>query len=148
MRCSKILTLITVITFSFFLYCSKEVAKNNISDNNGSTVNNGYNETFKKTGWISDTKYRAVIYILTYEECNSSTKEQIEAKIKYEAIKHLQIEMDIIFTRNQIAKARILLDNFGLMSPYEINCTKNNIFYFDIEKKDLRLEFQNIKNTK
>lgn len=138
----------TSIILCTIVYCGKEVTKNNNSDNNGNAVNNGYNETFKKIGWISESKYRAVIYILTYEECNASTKEQIEEKIKYEALKHLQSEMDITFNHNQNAKARNLLDNFGLMIPDDIKCTENNIFYFDIEKNNLRLEFQNIKNTK
>lgn len=148
MKFLKISAVITAVTICFCLYCSKEVAKNNIQDNNSTINNNGYNETFKKTGWISDTKYRAVIYILTFEECNASTKEQVEEKIKYEAIKHLQGEMNITFTRNQYAKAANLVDNYGLMSPGDFKCTSNNIFYFDIEKKDLRLEFQNIKNMK
>ena len=148
MKLPALFSLLTAITFGAFLYCSKDINKNTVPDNNGGIVNNGYNETFKKTGWISDSKYRAVIYILTYEECSASTREQIEEKIKYEAVKHLQAEMNTTFNHNQNAKARNLLDNFGLMSPYDFKCSENNIFYFDIEKKDLKLEFQNIKNTK
>lgn len=148
MKFFKILAAITVFALCACLFCSKEITKKNTPENNGNTGNNGYNETFKKTGWISDTKYRAVIYILTYEECIASTKDQIEDKIKYEALKHLQGEMNTTFNHNQTAKARNLLDNYGLMSPNDIKCTENNIFYFDIDKKDLKLEFQNIKNTK
>ncbi len=148
MKFFKILAVITAAALSVFLFCSKEVTKNNNTENNYGNGNNGYNETFKKTGWISDTKYRAIIYILTYEECKASTKEQIEEKIKNEALRHLQSEMNITFNHNQTAKTRNLLDNFGFMSPNDINCSENNIFYFDIEKNNLRLEFQNIKNTK
>lgn len=148
MKFLKILAVITAAALCAFLFCSKEVTKNNDTENNYGNGNNGYNETFKKTGWISDTKYRAIIYILTYEECKASTKEQIEEKIKNEALRHLQSEMNITFNHNQTAKTRNLLDNFGFMSPNDINCSENNIFYFDIEKNNLRLEFQNIKNTK
>ncbi len=148
MKLLRKFTVLTAIIFCAFLYCSKDVTKKNIRDDKGSTGNNGHNETFKKTGWINDTKYRAVIYILTYEECNASSKDQIEEKIKYEALKHLQSEIGTTFNRNQNAKARNLLDNYGLMSPNDFKCIENNIFYFDIEKKDLRLELQNIKNTK
>ncbi|NLV68014.1 MAG: hypothetical protein GXY14_10120 [Spirochaetes bacterium] len=146
MKYFRFIPALAALVILSFLFCGREVIKNNPPDDD--VKSNGYNETFKKTGWISDTKYRAVIYILTYEECIASTREQIEEKIKYEAIKHLQSEMKIIFTRNQSAKASTLMENYGLMSPDEINCTENNIFFYDIEKKDLKLEFQNIKNTK
>ena len=146
MKYFRFIPALAALVILSFLFCGSDVIKNNPPDDD--VKSNGYNETFKKTGWISDTKYRAVIYILTYEECIASTREQIEEKIKYEAIKHLQSEMKIIFTRNQSAKASTLMENYGLMSPDEINCTENNIFFYDIEKKDLKLEFQNIKNTK
>jgi len=148
MKLLKASAVITAALICFCLFCSREVTKNNAGDNKSNIKNNGYNETFKKTGWISETKYRAVIYILTLEECNGSTREQVEEKIKYEAIKHLQAEMNITFTHNQHSRANNLIANYGLMSPVDFKCTENNIFYFDIEKKDLKLEFQNIKNIR
>ena len=147
MKLYRLFIIITAIALSAFLYCGKNTTRQDVSVNDGKN-NNGYNETFKKTGWLGENKYRAVIYILTFEECRSSTREQILEKIKFEALKHIQQELNTTFNRNQITKTRNLLDNYGIMSPYEYDCVENNIFYFDIEKKDLKLEFQNIKNTK
>jgi hypothetical protein len=132
MKYFRFIPALAAILILWSLFCARDITKTTPSDND--VKSGGYNETFKKTGWISDTKYRAVIYILTYEECIASTREQIEEKIKYEAIKHLQNEMKITFNRNQSAKASALMENYGLMSPDKINCIENNIFFYDIEK--------------
>lgn len=121
---------------------------NNNNSINSSNDNVGIDETFKHTGWINDTRYRSVIYILTYEECKTSSKDQIEEKIKYEALKNIQRELNITSSRNQSVKIKNLIENYGVMIPDVIKCDKNNIFYFDIQKNNLQIEFQNIKNMK
>lgn len=129
-------------------YCSRDKIKNNSPDKERTDNGNSINESFRDTGWISDTRYRAVIYIITYEECKTSSKEEIKERIKFEAIKQLQKALNVTFSRNQLSRVNCLLDNYGILIPDDIKCSENNIFYFDIEKNDLSIEFDNIKNLK
>ena len=140
-----ILILAVILTIN---YCGKKITKKTPDDKHTSENENIINETFKDTGWMSETRYRAVIFILTYEECRASTRDQIEEKIKFEAVRHLQKSLNVTFSRNQLARVKNLLDNYGILLPDEIKCSENNIFYFDIEKNDLSIEFNNIKNLK
>ncbi len=140
----------SLIVFTF-LFCGKEILKtdtDNTDKDNNNKKSDIFKEDFKQTGWISETRYRAVIYIFTFDECRSSTREQIEEKIKFEAIKQLQYELNGTINRNRYPKIKNLVDNYGILKPDVIECSENNIFYFDIEKNDLKLEFQNIKNIK
>ena len=145
-----LLTYIIIIFAVIFTinYCGKKNTKLTPDDKEKPDNESILNETFKDTGWLSETRYRAVIYILTYEECRASTRDQIEEKIKFEAVRHLQKSLNITFSRNQLNRVKNLLDNYGILIPDEIKCSENNIFYFDIEKEDLSIEFNNIKNLK
>ena len=144
-----IFPLMVLFSILTFFYCGSE-AKKDVTDEgrNGKDAGNGYIETYKKTGWISENRYRAVVYILTLEECKNSTREQILEKMKFEAERRLQMEAGITFNRNQHARIKNLLDNYGEMTPDVIDCKENNIFYFDIEKENLQMDLNNIRNTK
>ena len=109
---------------------------------------NGFNETFRKTGWITESKYRAVIFIITDDECKNSSVAEIEEKIKFESFKNLQKELNPAFNRNVSAQIKILADNFGKIIKVERECEEGNIYFFDLEKKDLKSDFEKIKNLK
>lgn len=109
---------------------------------------NGYNESFRKTGWITENKYRAVIFIITDDECKNSSSFEIDEKIKFESFKNLQKELNPTFNRNVSTQIKVLADNFGKIIKIERECEEGNIYFFDLEKKDLKSDFEKIKNLK
>jgi len=109
---------------------------------------NGYNESFRKTGWINESKYRALIFIITDDECKNSSSVEIEEKIKFESFKNLQKELNPTFNRNVSPQIKNLADNFGKIIKIEKECVEGNIYFFDLEKKDLKSDFEKIKNLK
>jgi len=109
---------------------------------------NGYNESFRKTGWITESKYRAMIFIITDDECKNSSPAEIEEKIKFESFKNLQKELNPTFNRNVSPQIKNLADNFGKIIKIEKECVEGNIYFFDLEKKDLKSDFEKIKNLK
>lgn len=119
--------------------------KPEINNTNGQ---NGINESFRKTGWITETKYRAVIFVLTSDECKSSSLTEIEERIKLEAYKNLQKELSPSFNRNAVAQIKYLTDNYGKMMTSDKECVDGNIYYYDVDKPDLKSDFEKIKNLK
>ena len=109
---------------------------------------NSYNESFRKTGWITESKYRAVIFIITNDECKNSSPVEIEEKIRFESFKNLQKELNPTFNRNVSPQIKSLADNFGKIIKIENECIEGNIYFFDLEKKDLKSDFEKIKNLK
>ena len=140
-----------IIIFIFFLVslsiqdCSKETTKKtDIVNING----NEFSESFRKTGWITDKKYRAVIFIITLDECKKSSLTDIEDKIKFEAYKNLQKELNPSFNRNASIQIKNLADNSGKLIKQNRDCVESNIYVYDLEKNDLKAEFEKIKNIK
>ena len=86
------------------------------------------------------------MFIITNEECEKSTASEIEEKIKYEAYKFLQKELNPSFNRNAFIQIKGLSDNFGKLIKVDKDCVDGNIYFFDIEKKDLKADFEKIKN--
>ncbi len=109
---------------------------------------NGYHETFLKTGWIKDNKYRAVVFIITNDECKNSSRQVIEEKIKYEAFRNLQKELNSTMSRNASNQIKTLIDSSGKMKKPEVECVESNIYFYDLEKNDLKSDFEKIKNLK
>lgn len=109
-------------------------------------VKKSLNESFRKTGWISENKYRAVVFVITNEECEHSTDLEIEERIKNEAYKFLQKELNPSYNRNAFVQIKGLSDNFGKLIKADKDCVDGNIYFFDIEKKDLKADFEKIKN--
>ena len=109
---------------------------------------NGFNESFRKTGWISESKYRAVVFIITGDECRNSPQSEIEEKIKFEAFKNLQKELNPAFNRNASNHIKNLADNSGKIVRIEKGCAESNIYFFDLEKINLKNDFEKIKNLK
>ncbi len=116
----------------------------------GNPVNgsNGYNESFRKTGWITDTRYRAVVYIITEDECKKSSDQEIQEKIRFEAYKHLQRELSPDYNRNASIQIKNLADSYGKMTKGDKDCVEKNVFFYDIEKSNLKNDFEKIKNLK
>jgi len=115
------------------------------SNTNGQS---GINESFRKTGWIAENKYRAVIFIITIDECKNSSLAEIEEKIKFEAYKNLQKDLSPSFNRNATNQIKYLADNFGKVIKAEKECVDGNIYFYDLEKPDLKSDFEKIKNLK
>lgn len=112
------------------------------------TVSNGYNESFRKIGWITDSKYRSVIFIITDEECKNSSTAEIEEKIKFESYKNLQKELNPSLNRNISNQIKSLIDNSGKLVKVDKECVEGNIYFYDLEKKELKAEFEKIRNLK
>jgi hypothetical protein len=126
--------------------CLTESKKNN--DKQNLECDTALVESFQKTGWISEIKYRSVVYIMTDEESKSSTPTEIEDKIRYEAYKQLQKEFNPSFDRHAAAQIKKLVDNFGKIEKHDKECVGSKIYFYDIEKKDLNSDFKSIKNLK
>jgi hypothetical protein len=125
--------------------CStKPVKKPDINSSN----QNGYNESFRKIGWMTENKYRSVIFIITEDECKNSSRSELDEKIKFESYKHLQKELNPAFNRNASVQIKNLIENSGKLVKISEECRESNIFFFDIEKKDLKSDFEKIKNLK
>jgi len=116
--------------------------------NNNKNGGNGFNESFRQTGWISDKKYRAVVFILTDEESKNSSAAEIEERIKFEAYKNLQKELNPSFNRNASNQIKNLADNFGKMIKTKKVSADSNMYFYDIEKNELKTDFDEIKNLK
>lgn len=125
--------------------CSTKPANKTVSSN---ANENGYSETFRKIGWITENKYRSVIYIITEDECRNSSCTEMEEKIKFESYKNLQKELNPLFNRNVSVHINNLIANSGKIIRLNEECGKSNIFFFDIEKNNLKTEFERIKNLK
>lgn len=105
-------------------------------------------ESYKKTGWIDDSRYRAVVFILTLEECRINSTAEIEERVRFEAFKQLQKELNPSFSRNATAQIKNLMENHGSVIAAGRSCIESNVYFFDLEKKDLKADFINIKNLK
>jgi hypothetical protein len=116
--------------------------------NNNTNGEKGINESFRKTGWITATKYRAVIFIMTADECKNSSLSEIEERIRLEAYKNLQKELSPSYNRNAVNQIKYLADNYGKMMTSDKECVDGNIYYYDLDKPDLRLDFERVKNLK
>ena len=109
---------------------------------------NGFDETFHKTGWISDSKYRAVVFVITNDECKNSSLSEIEEKIRFEAYKNLQKELNPSFNRTTANQIKSMTDISGQMIKTGKGCDDSNVYFYDLEKKDLKSDFEKIKNLK
>jgi len=127
---------------------SSEKKETKIETKNENKNGNGYNESFRKTGWITESKYRSVIFIITDDECRNSSPGEIEEKIKFESYKNLQKELNPAYNRNASTQIKSLTDNFGKIVKVDKECVEGNIYFYDLEKKDLKSDFQKIKNLK
>ena len=105
-------------------------------------------ESFRKVGWIKEDKYRALVFIITKDECNNSPISDIETKIKLAAYNNLQKELNPSANRNASIQTKKLIDNFGKMIQLDKDCNSENIFFYDIIKKDLKSDFEKIRHTK
>ena len=112
------------------------------------TKNKGIHESFRKIGWIKEDRYRTLVFIITPDECRTSSKSDIETKLKLAAFHSLQKELNSSLNRNASVQIKKMIDSFGEMIQVDVNCNSENIFFYDIVKKDLKSEFEKIKNIK
>ncbi len=146
----------TYLLYSFLFFLSIFVIQNCATDsqkkpkdnNTNTTQENGYNETFMKTGWIKEDRYRAVVFIITKDECSNSSSQLVEEKIRNEATRNLQKELNPSLNRNASTQIKILTENSGKMIKPEKGCVESNVYFFDLEKNNLKSDFEKIKNLK
>ena len=105
-------------------------------------------ESFRQIGWIKEDRYRVLVYIITRDECINSPISDIEVKIKFAAYNSLQNELNPASNRNALVQIKNLIDNFGMMIQVDKNCSGQNIFFYDIIKKNLKSDFEKIRNIK
>jgi hypothetical protein len=143
----KYVTIFSALILLIFLVqnCSTKPVKKTAADNSN---HNGYNESYRKIGWITENKYRSVIFIITEDECKNSSRSELDEKIKFESYKNLQKELNPAFNRNASVQIKNLIENSGKLVKISEECRESNIFFFDIEKKDLKSDFEKIKNLK
>ena len=144
------------------LHCSTDTEKNNTVDNSKRIItqdstssaisdtkkNAEINESFRQIGWIKDNRYRSLVFIITPDECRNSSMSDIKAKLELAAFTSLNKELNPSTNRNASAQVKKMIDSFGEMIQVDKNCNSENIFFYDIVKKDLKSEFERIKNTK
>ncbi|HOP63124.1 MAG TPA: hypothetical protein PK358_10935 [Spirochaetota bacterium] len=128
-------------------FCSKK-QKDNITTLPVINREKNLSESYKKTGWLDEGRYRAVVYIITLEECKNSPENEIHERIKLEAYKHLHKELNPAFNRNASVKIKSLIEKYGRVIAAGKSCIESNIYFFDLEKNDLKADFINIKNIK
>jgi len=121
---------------------------NNANNANNTNKKNELYESFRKVGWIKDDRYRTIVFIITSEECNNSPIADIETKVKLAAYNHLQKELNPSSNRNAAVQIKNLIDSFGELIQVDKDSNSENIFFYDIVKKDLKSDFEKIKHTK
>ena len=109
---------------------------------------NEIHESFRKIGWIKEDRFRTIVFIITPDECRNSSKQDIEAKLKVAAYTSLSKELNPTTNVNTSAQIKKMIDSFGEMIQVDKDCNSENIFFYDIVKKDLKLEFEKVKHTK
>jgi len=123
---------------------------NDKSKNENKAKNKGEKITrkYKKTGWIAENRYRALVYIVTEEECKSSSKGELENKIKNEAVISLHRSFNRGFNPKRNGALINLINNYGKLIIDNDECLKDNVYILDIIKEDLRQDLRRIKNIK
>lgn len=144
---NKYVVLCCALILSIFAIHSCSTKAVEKTENNNSKQN-GFNESFHKIGWITENKYRSVIFIITEDECRNSTCAELKEKIQFESYKNLQKELNPAFNRNSSIPIRNLIENSGKMIQTSEECQESNVFFYDIEKKNLKADFEKIKNLK
>ena len=146
MKKKYVMSFLALILLIFSIQnCSTKPVKK--AENNNSNQN-GYNESFRKIGWIAENQYRSVIFIITEDECRNSSEAELREKIQFESYKNLQKELNPAFNRNASIQIKNLIENSGKLIKTNEECRETNIFFFDIEKRDLKADFEKIKNLK
>jgi hypothetical protein len=118
--------------------------KDQVKDNNGgkdpvSENNNKIDKEYLNEGFISRNIFRSVI-IATREECEEGTS-GIEEKSRNRAFTSLQKYVQSTGNYSGAnTKARLLnlINQNGRFIPLKRECTKNNVYYYDIEKKNIK----------
>ncbi len=131
------------------LACSQKKVKDhsavNPHNNNGENL---FSEKFKRTGWINNSRYRAVIHILTYDQCISHEKEILKDSLEMRAFRNLRNELGTAGSREADVHILNLIKNNGIVLRPDLTCTEINIYYFDINKKNLTNDFKYIQSLK
>ncbi len=138
---SKFAVFILALILLVHVLCKKEQVRDNKNgkENPVSENNNKIDKKYLNEGFISGNVFRSVI-IATKEECEEGTAD-IEEKSKNRAFSSLQkyLQSTGHYSGGNI-KARLLnlINQNGRFIPLKKECRKNNIYYYDIEKEDIK----------
>jgi len=144
----KYFPLYFMLAILIFLLQNCQTENKKKPDDKNVNSQNVLTETFRKTGWITENQYRVVVFIITNEECEHSSQSEIEEKIKFEAYKNLQKDLSPSFNRNASTRIKLLTDSYGKLIKADKGCVDGNVYFYDLEKNDLKVEFEKIKNLK
>jgi len=130
--------------------CSKNKIKDDKQIKNNNSYENGtlFSEQFRKTGWINSTRYRAVVHIQTYEQCIKNSPEYVREYLEIRALRCIQNELDTGLSREAAIQINNLIKKHGIILRPDLQCKEINIYYFDITKENLQIDFDNIKTLK
>ncbi len=100
-------------------------------------------------GFIGSDIFRVII-LAPVEECdNGFTEIQYRAKKRAEAsLQKFLISKDRIIDQNARAGILNLINNFGEFHAKDIHCEGNNVFYFDIQKNNLKRHLKKISQSR
>jgi hypothetical protein len=113
---------------------SKNGGKDPVSENN-----HKINKKYLNEGFISRNIFRSVI-IATREECEEGTA-GIEEKSRNRAFTSLQkyIQSTGNYSGGKTKASLLnLINQNGRFIPLKRECSKNNVYYYDIEKKNIK----------
>jgi len=143
---SALLIILVIITLS----CSKKKVRDDdaVKHENNSKGEYLFSEKFKKLGWINSSRYRAVIHILTYEQCVAEQKEILKDNLEMRAFRNIRNELGTAGSREADVHILNLVKNNGIILRPDLKCGEINIYYFDINKKNLANDFKYIQSLK
>jgi hypothetical protein len=126
-----------VFIVSFF-YCNSPIqradAEKKINEDDS------FKEVFSKEGFISRDLFRVVIVKPAESEGNNISQVEILGKKRaYMTLKNHLLSLERIITPNVDAKLLNLVSNYGkVRSMDKDTITTRNVFYFEIEKENLK----------
>lgn len=150
MKLNKILSVLFILLIIATFACSKKKVKD-VDTAKPENNNNGeylFSEKFKKTGWINSSRYRAVVHILTYDQCVSEQKEILKDNLEMRAFRNIRNELGTTGSREADVHILNLIKNNGIILRPDLKCGEINIYYFDINKKNLTNDFKYIQSLK
>lgn len=135
---------IAIATIIFLLFiaaaCSKKTISTTKPDDKKTDISEEkIEEIYLKEGFISDTTFRIVI--VDCIEKSHETHESLNDKAVKRALASLQkyiIENNMIYDNNTRARLINLIENNSSFAKQAISCNKNNVYYLNIKKRNIK----------
>ncbi len=139
-----IVILISIFIIAVIFSClKKDIKKTETKDPDAAKTtvshDNDIDRTYLSEGFLSDSQYRVVI-ISTREECEGNVddiKEKSRKRLIISLEKYL-VSINKKIDANTRVKIQNILNQYGRFSIKDKTCHEKNIFYYDVEKNDLK----------